>query len=187
MVNDTPASSLASVLEPRLDVAAFLRYVAAQNFVAENDGFAGYDGMNNFYFYRLEDSTRHVFVAWDEDNAFLTPDFALTTRHEENVLMRKVMESRTWRAQYLTHPPGGRGVGRAGRRRAGRRLAAGRDAAAARSDRRRDAGGPVEAVHERRARGGAGRAARLSCDRGSPTCAARRRARSGSALPAGCS
>ena len=26
--------------------------------------------MNNFYFYRLEGSTRHVFLAWDEDNAF---------------------------------------------------------------------------------------------------------------------
>ena len=28
--------------------------------------------MNNFYFYRLEDTTRHVFIAWDEDNAFLS-------------------------------------------------------------------------------------------------------------------
>jgi spore coat protein CotH len=102
MVNDTPQSSLASVLEPRLDVGAFLRYVAAQNFVAQNDGFVGYDGMNNFYFYRLEDSTRHVFVAWDEDNAFLTADFGLTTRHDENVLMRKVMESSGWRTQYFS-------------------------------------------------------------------------------------
>jgi spore coat protein CotH len=102
MVNDTPAGSLASVLEPRLDVVAFLRYVAAQNFVAENDGFVGYDGMNNFYFYRLEDSTRHVFVAWDEDNAFLSTDFGLTTRHDENVLLRKVMEASAWRSQYFT-------------------------------------------------------------------------------------
>ena len=102
MVNDTPSSALASVLEPRLDVGAFLRYVAAQNFVAENDGFVGYDGMNNFYFYRLEDTTRHVFVAWDEDNAFLSADFPLTTRHDENVLMRKVMESASWRSQYFT-------------------------------------------------------------------------------------
>jgi spore coat protein CotH len=102
MVNDTPSSGLASALEPRLDVGAFLRYVAAQNFVAENDGFVGYDGMNNCYLYRLEDSTRHVFVAWDEDHAFLSADFPLTTRHDENVLMRKVMESGSWRTQYFT-------------------------------------------------------------------------------------
>jgi spore coat protein H len=102
MVNDTPSSGLGPVLESRLDVGAFLRYMAAQNFVAENDGFTGYDGMNNFYFYRLEDSTRHVFVAWDEDNAFMSADFPLTTRHDENVLMRKVMESASWRSQYFT-------------------------------------------------------------------------------------
>ena len=32
-----------------------MRYVAAQAYVAQNDGFLGYAGMNNFYFYRLED------------------------------------------------------------------------------------------------------------------------------------
>ena len=100
--NDTPASALAPVLEPRLDIAALVRYVAAQNFVAQNDGFLGYDGMNNFYFYRLEDSTRHVFIAWDEDNAFLSADFPLNTRHEENILMRKLMEASTWKAQYYS-------------------------------------------------------------------------------------
>jgi spore coat protein H len=102
IVNDTPSASLASMLQSRLDVGAFLRFVAAQNFVAQNDGFLGYDGMNNFYFYRLEDSTAHVFIAWDEDNAFLGPDFGITTRHDENLLMRKVMETSAWQSQYFT-------------------------------------------------------------------------------------
>ncbi len=47
--------------------------------------------MNNFYFYRLENSTSHVFIAWDEDIAFLQPDFGITTRNEENVLTRKTL------------------------------------------------------------------------------------------------
>jgi spore coat protein H len=102
LTNETPASALPSVLEPRLDVPAFVRYVALQNFVAQDDGFVGYDGMNNFYFYRLEDSPRHVFIAWDEDNAFHSADFGLTTRHEQNVLMRKLMESEAWRSQYFS-------------------------------------------------------------------------------------
>ena len=102
LVNETPAASLPAVLEPRLDVTAFLRYTAAQNLVAQEDGFTGYDGMNNFYFYRLEDSPRHVFIAWDEDNAFARQDFGITTRHDENVLMRKVMEWPDYRAQYFT-------------------------------------------------------------------------------------
>ena len=89
-------------LEPRFDVPAFLRYMAAQNFVAQEDGFTGYDGMNNFYLYRLEDSPRHVLIAWDEDNAFARQDFSITTRHDENVLMRKVMESPDYRTLYFT-------------------------------------------------------------------------------------
>jgi spore coat protein CotH len=100
-VNESSSASLSGSLDATLDVGAFLRYLAVQNFVAENDGFTGYDGMNNFYFYRLEDSTRHAFIAWDEDNAFMTPDFGLTTRHDENVLVRKVMAASAWRSQYF--------------------------------------------------------------------------------------
>lgn len=98
--NETPATALPAALDARLDIPAFVRYLAAQNFVAEPDGFTGYDGMNNFYFYRVEDGTRHVCIAWDEDNAFETPDFALTTRHDENVLVSKLLASPEWRAQY---------------------------------------------------------------------------------------
>ncbi len=102
LVNDTASESLPAVLEPRLDVPAFLRYMAVQNFVAQEDGFTGYDGMNNFYFYRLEASARHVLIAWDEDNAFARQDFGLTTRHDENVLMRKVMALPDYSRQYFT-------------------------------------------------------------------------------------
>jgi len=102
VVNETASASLPGVLEPRLDVPAFLRYMAVQNFVAQEDGFTGYDGMNNFYFYRLEDSTRHVLIAWDEDNAFARPDFGITTRHDENVLMRKVMAWPAYSTQYFS-------------------------------------------------------------------------------------
>jgi hypothetical protein len=100
IANDTPAAALPAALESRLDIAAFLRFVSVQNFVAEDDGFLGYDGMNNFYFYRLEDSTRHAFIAWDEDNAFHGPDFPISARLDENVLMRKLMETSSWKDQY---------------------------------------------------------------------------------------
>ena len=57
LVNSTDAAAFEQTIGPRLDLAAFVRYIAAQNFIAENDGFNGYDGMNNFYIYRLENST----------------------------------------------------------------------------------------------------------------------------------
>lgn len=94
LANELPSSRYLSDLDPKLDLRYFIRYVAVQNFLGENDGFVGYDGMNNFYFYRKENSEQHVFISWDEDNAFWGPEFDLTTRHEENVLMRKAMEVR---------------------------------------------------------------------------------------------
>lgn len=100
LANELSADQLVSGLSEHLDLSAFVRYVAAQNFVGQNDGFLGYAGMNNFYFYRLENSTRHVFLAWDEDNAFWGPDFPITLRHDDNVLMRKVMQVRELSDQY---------------------------------------------------------------------------------------
>jgi hypothetical protein len=92
LANDLPADQYLTTLNELIDLRQFVRYMAAQNFVAQNDGFLGYDGMNNFYFYRLENRSQHVFIAWDEDNAFAFADFPAQLRHEENVLMRKSME-----------------------------------------------------------------------------------------------
>jgi spore coat protein CotH len=94
LANELPSDRYLEELDSRLDLRAFVRYVAAQNFVGQNDGFLGYDGMNNFYFYKKEDSSQHVFLAWDEDNAFWGPEFGLETRHGENVVFRKAMEVR---------------------------------------------------------------------------------------------
>jgi spore coat protein CotH len=102
LVNSTDASTFEQTIGPKLDLPAFVRYIAAQNFIAENDGFNGYDGMNNFYLYRLENSTSHVFISWDEDNAFLQSDFGITTRNDENVLTRKTLALSQYGAQYFT-------------------------------------------------------------------------------------
>lgn len=102
LVNETPGDRFDETIGSRLDLAAFVRYIAAQNFVAQDDGFNGYDGMNNFYFYRLENSPKHTFIAWDEDVAFLGPEFGLTTRLDENVLTRKTLELAGYRSQYLS-------------------------------------------------------------------------------------
>ena len=49
----------------------------------------------------------HTFIAWDEDNAFLAPDFGITTRLDENVLTRKTLELANFRAQYFSVLVGG--------------------------------------------------------------------------------
>ena len=102
LVNNTPSTTFEQTINPRLDLAAFVRYIAAQNFIAQDDGFNGYAGMNNFYFDRLENSTNHVFIAWDEDVAFLSPEFGVTTRIDDNVLTRKTLELPAYRSQYFS-------------------------------------------------------------------------------------
>jgi spore coat protein CotH len=101
LVNETPADRLAETIGSLLDIPAFIRFVAAQNFLAENDGFVGAWGVNNFYFYRLENRTEHVLIAWDNDNTFWGPTFGTTTRLDDNVLMRKLMEAREYRDLYF--------------------------------------------------------------------------------------
>ena len=102
LVNDTSTASFEQAVGASLDLAAFVRYIAVQNFVAQDDGFNGYDGMNNFYFYRLENSAKHVFIAWDEDNAFLSPDFNITTRLDDNILTRNTMQLPAFSSQYFS-------------------------------------------------------------------------------------
>ncbi len=101
MVNDTPIDRFNTEVGERVDLRAFIRYMALQNFASQDDGFLGYAGVNNFYFYRLENSPRHVFIAWDEDIAFGPTDFGLTTRHSDNVLMRRTMELPEYRMLYF--------------------------------------------------------------------------------------
>src|SRR4029450_14000800 len=70
LANQTPSERFAEVLGPRFDIPGFIRFVAAQAYLGDTDGFLGAFGINNFYLYRLENQTKHVLIAWDTDNTF---------------------------------------------------------------------------------------------------------------------
>ena len=54
-----------------LDLTKFIRYVAVEKFLADEDGFLSeYGGMSNFYFYRFENNKLFTFIAWDKSEAF---------------------------------------------------------------------------------------------------------------------
>jgi spore coat protein CotH len=101
LVNETREDRLPAAISPLLDLPAFIRYVAAQNFVAEIDGVLGTWGVNNFYLYRLENRTQHVFIAWDDDVTFWGPSFPTNEGHDANVLMNKLMRVPEYKAMYL--------------------------------------------------------------------------------------
>ena len=48
----------------------FAKHIAVENFVADQDGFNGDYGVNNFYLYRWTNSARLTFIPWDKSEAF---------------------------------------------------------------------------------------------------------------------
>ena len=78
-----------------------MRHVAIQNFLAEDDGILGGAGTANFHLYRFEDTTRHQFIAWDEDKAFSATDRSIFTYHENYPLMSRSMAVTALREAYF--------------------------------------------------------------------------------------
>ena len=101
LLNDTPSSDLPAAIGNRLDLTAFARYLAVQNFLAENDGFVGNWGINNFFFYRLENRDQHVFIAWDASEAFVASNLDVQSRLDANMATRKLMEIADFRGTYF--------------------------------------------------------------------------------------
>ena len=77
-----------------------IRFIAAQVFLAETDGFLGGFGINNLYLYRLENSDAHTFIAWDADNTFYDPQYSINSGIDSNVLMRDFMAVPEYNALY---------------------------------------------------------------------------------------
>ena len=57
-------------IEEFIDMKKFIRHLAIESFLAEEDGLTGDYGPNNFYFYRFLNTTRFTFLPWDKSNTF---------------------------------------------------------------------------------------------------------------------
>jgi len=101
-VNDAPEGRLEETLQPYLDIRRYITHIAIENFLSEPDGLLGGLGMNNFYLYRFEGTTRFQVIAWDQDLAFEwleTP--APWYNIETNVLATKIWAAPDLRNLYL--------------------------------------------------------------------------------------
>jgi spore coat protein CotH len=74
-------------VEERIDLRQFMAHTAIQAFLAEVDGFLGYDGINNFYLYRYAGTNRHRLFPWDEDFAFAFLDSSLLRQGLQPVVL----------------------------------------------------------------------------------------------------
>jgi len=84
-----------------LNVPQMIRYAAIEAFLAEIDGFTGYDGVNNFYVYRPPDSGQHMFLPWDRDHALWQVDLSIFERVNGNLLLFNALAQPDLRALYL--------------------------------------------------------------------------------------
>jgi spore coat protein CotH len=87
-------------VEQYLDLTQFVTHVAIEMYIAENDGILGFAGMNNFYLYRDQGTTRHRLFVWDKDNAFLFYDSPIRTT-DDNVLFRRALTYPDLRESFL--------------------------------------------------------------------------------------
>jgi spore coat protein H len=87
-------------VEQYIDLQQFMTHVAIETFVADNDAILGAFGMNNFYLYRFQGTTRHRLFVWDKDNAFQFIGSPIPTT-EANVLFRRAMTQPDLRETYL--------------------------------------------------------------------------------------
>jgi spore coat protein CotH len=88
-------------VETYLDVPQMVRYAAIEAFLAEIDGFTGYDGVNNFYVYRPPDSGRHLFLPWDRDHSLWQVDLSIFERLAGNRLLDNALANPDLRALFL--------------------------------------------------------------------------------------
>jgi spore coat protein CotH len=51
----------------------FAKHIAVENFVADQDGFNGEYGVNNFYLYRWTNASKLTLIPWDKSEAFKNP------------------------------------------------------------------------------------------------------------------
>lgn len=99
--NQSSDAAFESAVSAFMDLGAFARHLAAENFTAENDGWLGYAGMNNFYLYRFQDRPQFQAITWDKDNTLLQWDFPIFQRVDQNVLVRRAMALPSFRQAYL--------------------------------------------------------------------------------------
>lgn len=99
--NEVGDSAFVREVSPFIDLPAFVKYLAVDNFIADYDGFLGFWGPNNFYVYRPQGRTDLVWFPWDKDLAFWAPDYDIFNNVEKNVLAHRALEVPALRQLYL--------------------------------------------------------------------------------------
>ncbi len=103
MVANLSDGTFRAAVEEYIDLAAFVKHVAIESFIAETDGLVGDSGMNNFYLYRLNGQRLHVVIPWDKTEAMRNGPTQPITHGIDDVSddMRNRLMNRVWKYNDL--------------------------------------------------------------------------------------
>jgi spore coat protein CotH len=90
-----------SRVEQYIDLKQLMTHIAIEQFLLDNDGFLGAQGMNNFYLYRFQGTQKHRLFVWDRDQSFNFLEGPIDTTNV-NVLFRRAMTHPDLRETYLS-------------------------------------------------------------------------------------
>ena len=100
-INEPDDAAWRERVDARIDLAQFVTQAAIEAFLAEEDALLGYQGMNNFYFYRDRSAGRFRVLPWDRDRSFTFLESSVFQNTAENVLMSRALAYPALRALYL--------------------------------------------------------------------------------------
>src|SRR5688572_10799649 len=105
---NTSGANFRAAANEFIDLAQFIRYVATEVFLADQDGFLGDWGMNNFFMYRPPLANQFRLIVWDKSQAFVDgPAFSIwhnvtdVPEPSRNRLMARALEYADLRDLYL--------------------------------------------------------------------------------------
>jgi spore coat protein H len=107
-INNATDATFVQAISAFIDIPEFIRHVATEIYIADNDGFLGNWGMNNYYLYRLPDSQQFRFIDWDKSEAFKdTADYWIWHNHldvpepQRNRLWTRLMAVPEYKQYFL--------------------------------------------------------------------------------------
>jgi len=99
-INQTPAEDFLPVLNECLDTRQLLTYLAVETTTGEEDGLLGDWGLNGFYVYNFQRTTKFLVMPWDKDWSFFRWNRPMLEGSSQNVLIRRLLENKECAAYF---------------------------------------------------------------------------------------
>lgn len=99
-ISMAPDATFVDEVSQFVDPRVILTYYAVEAATSEVDGLTSFFGVNNFYLYQLQGTTRFQFIPWDHDLNFVTAGHSIYYGLDRNRLIQRLLGDPELRAFY---------------------------------------------------------------------------------------